>query len=318
MLRSAFRAALRLLAASIVPPALLSASLLAQTPPSAPAPVTAAEAIDRIVKATGATLPANTVDTVKAGDPATVVTGIATTFTPTMEVLRKAVAAGDNLIVTHEPTFYNHLDQTTLFAGDPVYQEKLAYIEAHHLIVWRFHDTWHMRRPDGIAEGFVAQLGWERYENAGQPAEKGFFFTRPPTSLLDLSKELKRKLHARVIRIVGDPALTVTKVAYAPGAAGEATQVKALERDDVEVLLVGEIPEWETILYARDAAQQGRKKALILLGHVTSEEPGMENCARWLRPMFPGLRIDFLPAGEPYWTPWDLPKKRDKGIGNRE
>jgi hypothetical protein len=79
--------------------------------------------------------------------------------------------------------------------------------------------------------------------------------------------------------------------------------VKALERDDVEVLLVGEIPEWETILYVRDAAQQGRKKALILLGHVTSEEAGMDNCATWLRTLFPGLPVRFLPAMEPYWTP---------------
>jgi hypothetical protein len=121
--------------------------------------LTAADAIDRIVKATGATLPPNTVDTIKAGDPATVVTGIATTFTPTMDVLRKAVAAGDNLIVTHEPTFYNHLDESTLFVDDPVYKEKLAYINEHHLVVWRFHDTWHLRNPDGIVEGFVAQAG---------------------------------------------------------------------------------------------------------------------------------------------------------------
>jgi putative NIF3 family GTP cyclohydrolase 1 type 2 len=273
-------------------------------------PVSAQQAIDRIVKATGATLPPNTVDTIKEGDPGTVVTGMVTTFSPTMEVLRKAVADGDNLIVSHEPTFYNHLDARTMFVDDPVYKEKLAYIQEHKLVIWRFHDTWHMRQPDGIAEGFVAQLGWEKYENAEPAAEKGFFFTLPQTSVQKLAKDLQQRLHARVIRIVGDPNLKITKVAYAPGAAGEATQVKALERDDVEVLLVGEIPEWETILYARDAEQQGRKKALILLGHVTSEEPGMENCARWLKTVFPGMRVDFVPAGEPYWTPQALPKAR--------
>jgi putative NIF3 family GTP cyclohydrolase 1 type 2 len=37
------------------------------------------------------------------GDPNTVVTGIATTFLDTMEVLREAVRRGDNLIMTHEP-----------------------------------------------------------------------------------------------------------------------------------------------------------------------------------------------------------------------
>ncbi len=275
---------------------------------SSTTPVTAQQAIDRIVKATGTTLPPNTVDTIKEGDPGTVITGMVATFSPTMEVLRKAVADGDNLIVSHEPTFYNHPDERTLFVDDPVYKEKLAYIQEHHLVIWRFHDSWHARRPDGIAEGFVDQVGWQQYEAPGPLGKNGNLFTVPQTTLLGLSKELKKKLHARVIRIIGDPNLKVTQVAYAPGASGEEKQVRALERDDVEVLLVGEIPEWETILYVRDAAQQGRKKALILLGHVTSEEPGMENCAKWLKTIFPGMRVDFIPAGEPYWTPAELPK----------
>lgn len=276
-------------------------SLFAQQSPVAQ-PLTARSVIGRILAATGTEPPPNTVDTIKEGDPETVVTGIVTTFSPTMEVLRKAVADGDNLIVSHEPTFYNHPDDRTLFVDDPVYKEKLAYIREHHLVIWRFHDTWHKRRPDGIAEGFVDQLGWKKYENPGPAGDAGFFFTVPRTTVSGLATVLKWKLHAKVIRVVGDPDLVVTKVAYAPGAAGEATQVKALERDDVEVLLVGEIPEWETILYVRDAAQQGRKKALILLGHVTSEESGMDNCAKWLRGLFPAMRVDFIPAGEPYWA----------------
>ncbi|WP_263359985.1 Nif3-like dinuclear metal center hexameric protein [Acidicapsa ligni] len=274
---------------------------------SAPAPLTAGQAIEQIVQATGATRPANTVDTIKEGDPATVVTGIATTFTPSMDVLRRAVAAGDNLIVTHEPTFYNHLDERTLFVDDPVYKEKLAYINEHHLVIWRFHDTWHMRQPDGIAEGFVDQAGWKKYENPGPASEEGFFFTLPPTTLQALAADLQKRFHARSVRIIGDPNLKITKVAYRAGASGEAKQVKALERDDVEVLVAGEASEWETVEYTRDAQLQGRKKALILLGHLTSEESGMDYCAKWLKPIFPGLPIQYLPAGEPYWTPQRLP-----------
>src|SRR5580698_4623669 len=271
-------------------------------------PLTASQTIDRIVKATGATLPPNTVDTIKAGDPGTVVTGIATTFTPTMEVLRKAVAAGDNLIVTHEPTFYNHLDDPALLMDDPVYKEKLAYIREHHLVIWRFHDTWHLRDPDGIVEGFVVQAGWKQYQNPGPSSETQMFFTLPQTTVLGLAKDLQRRFHARSVRIVGDPRMKITKVAYRPGASGEAKQLKALERDDVEVLVAGEASEWETVEYVRDAQLQGRKKALILLGHLTSEESGMDNCAQWLRGLFPGTRIQFIPAAEPYWTPQKLPR----------
>ena len=281
-------------------------SLIAQTGTVATtsnSSATAGQVIRRIVEATGATLPPNTVDTIKAGDPETVVTGIATTFSPTMEVLRKAVAAGDNLIVSHEPTFYNHLDESTLFVDDPIYQEKLKYIHDHHLVIWRFHDTWHLRQPDGIAEGFAAQAGWKQYENPGPVTDAGFFYTVPRTTLLALTKQLQQRFHARAVRVIGDPSMKVTRVAYRPGASGEAKQVKALERDDVEVLLVGEAPEWEAVLYARDAQLQGRRKALILLGHNTSEEAGMDNCAKWLKGIFPSIPIQFIPAGEPYWTP---------------
>ena len=306
MLRFPLQSVLFRLVVSAMCSTICASLLFAQAPANPPDRVTAGEAIDRIVKATGATLPANTVDTIKAGDPGTVVTGIATTFTPSMDVLRKAVAAGDNLIVTHEPTFYNHMDETTLFTDDPVYKEKIAYIQEHHLVIWRFHDTWHLRDPDGIDEGFVDKAGWKAYQSAGPRTGVPLLFTLPKTTVLGLTQDLQRKFGARSIRIVGDPGMAVTHVAFTPGAGGEAKQVKALERDDVEVLVAGEASEWETVEYARDAQLQGRHKALILIGHLTSEEAGMDRCAGWLRPLFPGVRIDFIPAKEPYWTPQQL------------
>jgi hypothetical protein len=46
--------------------------------------------------------------------------------------------------------------------------------------------------------------------------------------------------------------------------------------------------------------RQGRRKALILLGHEVSEEPGMEYCATWLRALFPGIPVEFIKAGSPF------------------
>ena len=80
---------------------------LAQSPKPAPSsPVTAQQVIDRIKSQVGVPWQNETVDTFKAGNPATPVTGIAITMMATMDVLRRAVAAGDNLVITHEPTFY--------------------------------------------------------------------------------------------------------------------------------------------------------------------------------------------------------------------
>ena len=266
--------------------------------------ITAEEAIARIRQAIPQQPPADTVDTVKAGDPAIVVTGIVTCFTDTMEVLRQAVSLHANLIVTHEPTFYNHRDENTLFVSDPVYKEKLAYIQNHHLVVWRFHDQWHLRQPEPMTEAFTAAVGWQKYRHADDP----LFFTIPATTLSQLAVDLQQKLHARIMRIIGDPNLRITGVAYRPGASGEARQIQALERDDVQVLVAGESSEWEAVMYTQDAEQQHRPKALILVGHSTSETDGMQTAATWLRTLFPNLPVQYINSGEPYWLPGHPPQ----------
>src|SRR6185437_1633077 len=143
---------------------LAAVALLASAwPAQAQKPFTARQVIEKIKLQISAPVDPNTVDTFKAGDPETPVTGIATTFLDTYDVLQEAVASGANLIITHEPTFYNHLDETGFLKGDPVFEQKMAYIREHHLVIWRFHDQWHWRKPDGIIEGFTQALGWEKY-----------------------------------------------------------------------------------------------------------------------------------------------------------
>jgi putative NIF3 family GTP cyclohydrolase 1 type 2 len=283
--------------------ALLPAVLTAQTQPSIPS-LTAGEAIARIQAAIPQKPPADTVDTIKAGDPSTIVTGIVTCFTDSMDVLRQAVALHANLIVSHEPTFYNHRDEATLFTNDPVYKEKLAYMRDHHLVVWRFHDQWHRLVPEPMTEAFTERIGWQKYQRPNDP----FAFTIPTTTVNQLAQDLQQKLHARIVRVIGDPNLRVTGVAYRPGASGEAAQIQALERDDVQVLVAGESSEWEAVMYTQDAQQQHRPKALILVGHSTSETDGMQTAATWLGKLFPGLPIHYIPSGEPYWLPGHPPQ----------
>jgi putative NIF3 family GTP cyclohydrolase 1 type 2 len=76
-----------------------------------------------------------------------------------------------------------------------------------------------------------------------------------------------------------------------------------LQGDDVEVLIVGETREWETVEYVRDAKDMGRNKALIILGHCNSEEAGMKYCSEWIKSFVKEVPIKFIPAGEPFWTP---------------
>ena len=261
--------------------------------------LTARQAIERIQKNVGVTWRSQTVDTFKAGDPDTPLTGIATTMMATYDVLQRAAAAGDNLIVTHEPTFYGHQDETAALAkeDDAVLAAKQAFIEKHHLVVWRFHDHWHARTPDGIQTGMIRALGWEKFQNP----RNNHLFVIPETTLDNLASSIKQQLGIRTLRVVGDPAMRVTKLAFNPGYPGFPSERHMLQRDDVEVLVMGEGLEWETIEYGADAAAEGVHKALIILGHIPSEQAGMEDCARWLKGFVTEVPVEFIATAEPFW-----------------
>jgi putative NIF3 family GTP cyclohydrolase 1 type 2 len=261
--------------------------------------ITARELVTGIQKQVGVEWKKDTVDTFKAGNPDTPVTGVAVTMMATMDVLQRASAKGLNFVITHEPTFYAHLDTPEgIPESDAVWAEKRAFIEKHGMVVWRFHDHWHMRKPDGIEAGNVHALGWEKF----QRADNQYLFVIPETTLKELAKQVSQKLGSSVVRVVGDPAVKITKVAFSPGAAGSPREIHALEQDDVQVLMVGETREWETVEYAADAVSEGRKKALIVIGHIPSEQPGMEECARWLKGFVKDVPVEFMPARQPFWT----------------
>jgi putative NIF3 family GTP cyclohydrolase 1 type 2 len=261
---------------------------------------TAQEVIAAIQGHVGVLWKAETVDTFKAGNPEMRVTGIAVTMMATLDVLQRAAARGENLVITHEPTFYNHLDRPEgMDERDAVWKEKRAFIEKNGLVVWRFHDHWHLRNPDGILAGMVQALGWEKYQSAENP----HLFTVPETTLEKLAAEVAKRLDTPVVRAVGNPEMKITKLALSPGAAGFERETHALEMENVEVLLVGETREWETVEYAADAATEGRKKGLIVIGHVPSEQAGMEECARWLKTFVKEVPIEFVATKQPFWIP---------------
>jgi putative NIF3 family GTP cyclohydrolase 1 type 2 len=300
----------------------------------AAADVTAQEVVERIKKNLGLEWKAETVDTFKAGDPGAIVRGIVTTPMATLDVLKKAVSAHANLIVTFEPTFYGRADSPTPPAGpgggpgaggrggppaagsgaansqgqpaavpavrpDRVFTAKNDFIAKHNLIVWRFSDHWRLRQPDPMAEGLAAALGWSGYTSASDPGQVSI---PSAITLQALASQVKSRLNARGgVRVVGDPALMVRTVGLLPGS----TPIqKALERlPAADVLLAGEVREWESVEYARDKVTAGEKKGLILVGRILSEEPGMKVCAEWLKNVVPEVTTTWVPTGDPYWRP---------------
>jgi putative NIF3 family GTP cyclohydrolase 1 type 2 len=262
--------------------------------------ITAREVVSRIQEHVEMPWMKQTRDVFKAGDPDTPVTGIAVTMMATLDVLQRAVAAGDNLIVTHEPTFFSDPDNPVELEqkeNDPVLSAKRAYIAEHHLVIWRFHDHQHRMAKDQIETGMAHDLGWLKY----QDKDNQYLFAIPDTTMEALAAELKAKLGIHVLRVVGDPKLKVKKVALVPGASGFQKETSALERNDVQVLICGEPREWETVEYVADAVTEGKAKGLIILSHIPSEQGGMDEAVRWMKGFVSEVKIEFVPTRDPFW-----------------
>ncbi len=272
------------------------------------ATLTAQHIVDRIKSTVGVEWEADTVDSFKAGNPSTVVKGVVTTSLATIDVMRQAVKAGANMVITSGPTFYSRADSVTPSAGrgqgasssvsDVVFTAKNEFIKTNNLVVWRFSDHWRLRTPDPFAQGMTSALGWEKYRANDNPAR----VTIPTVTLDTLAANVKTKLNARGgMRIVGDPGMRVQSIQVLPGSVP--IQMTLAFLPQVDVIVAGEVREWESSEYARDLMTAGIKKGLILLGRTLSEDRGMEVCAQWLRRIAPEVTCRWMPVGDPYWRP---------------
>jgi putative NIF3 family GTP cyclohydrolase 1 type 2 len=262
-------------------------------------PITAQAIADRIQQKLGASWRPSVMDGFMAGRPDTEVRGVVTTFAPSLEVLRKAVASGQNMIVVRKPPAMD---------SDPTYQIKRDYIAANKLVVYRLFENWNLRQPDAQLQGLAKALGWEKHykPSGGQPwATNNGFFALPPATLKQTAQALKKTLGLKSIRVGGDPNLRVTKAALSHGLYWLTDIHKLLAEPGVDLLVVGE-PQWENELsqYSFDLADAGLKHGMIVLGQEASEEPGAGEMAAWLTTFVSEVPVRWIPTGEPSWMPY--------------
>ena len=209
----------------------------------------------------------------------------------TFDVLRRAAAAGRNFVITHEPTFYNHMDQTADLEQDPIYQAKQRFIKDNNLVVFRFHDHAHALQPDPLVAGSARMLGWTQYASPDRAAH-----VRPADD--DASRAGRRR--GGEAQGTRDPCRRRSGYEGDPGRAGPRLRRSRADAS-IDVAVGGETAEsGGNAEYIMDAAADGQKKGMILLGHMMSEDWGMREVAEWLRPLVPEVTVEWMPAGEPF------------------
>lgn len=299
-------------------------SLIAGTLAAGRIPLTGAgslnaqDVVARIQAGLGADRVPNSADGFKAGDPSTPVKGIATTAMATIDVLKRASAAGANLVITYEPTFFGRQDGPTppppsspppggnnrpsprmfvgLAADDPVYTAKKELIEKNGLVVYRMRDGWQSRKENEMTTGLAESLGWTKY----RVKPDDVLYDIPKASTEETVAYIRKKLNLRGgLRAVGDRKATVRRVLLYPGTMTPATMWQRYEETDL--IVAGEVREWENTHYAADIYTVGEKRGLITIGRVVSEDPGMRACATWLKAVVKEVPAQWVTVGDLYW-----------------
>lgn len=281
----------------------LAAGLLPLAGPlAASPPLTAREVFGRIKAASGQPWDPNaTDDRIIFGDRAAPVTGIATCFTATLDVLRRAQAAGLSYVIPHEASFYERYDdlaESAVRDDDPVLLAKQRFLARHGMVIQRMHGHAHARPGDAIMTGLIARLGWagQRVEDlAGLPQVR-----LAPQPAAVVAGQVKAALGRRTLRVFGDPARVISTISLSAGMPGETVQIRQLE-SGADAVLLGEVREPEVLGYAQDLAAR-RAVTVFLSGH-TNEDAGMGLVAQWLGTVFPGLPVQWLPLVDPYTNP---------------
>ncbi|HEY4084914.1 MAG TPA: Nif3-like dinuclear metal center hexameric protein [Bryobacteraceae bacterium] len=285
--------------------ALLAGTAVSATGLRAQAGSSAAIVVDRILKELGGEAPANTADGFKAGDPNGAVSGIATTAMATVDVLRQAVKAKTNLVLSYEPVFFSRADRPATPGGrgpggldpeDPVYKAKKKFIEDNGLIVYRFHDRWQARRQDDMVTALAEALGWKDHAVTGSNA----LFAIPAASAEQVVAGIRTRLKLNGgLRAVGDRSARVSRVLLHAGSMTPATMWTRYTEADL--IIAGEVREWENTHFAADLFTAGEKHGLVTIGRVVSEDPGMRLCSTWIKTIAKEFPVQHFDAGDAYW-----------------
>ncbi len=233
------------------------------------------------------------------------VTGIATVFSATHEVIQQAAELGLNLIISHEGHYYSHHTMASR-SHDPVCQNKAALISgvgsgsgngsvnSPGISIYRYHDAIHQMKPDGIMTGLLRELEWDAFVETHHPAAS--ILRLPEIKIEAIARHIKSRLGSPFVRIVGNHTNTCRRVGVLAGYRGGGEQcIPLFHEEELDLIIAGEGPEWETPEYVRDAVAQGISKAFMLIGHAESEQPGMKLLAETLAARYPELPVSFLP-----------------------
>jgi putative NIF3 family GTP cyclohydrolase 1 type 2 len=245
------------------------------------------------------------------------VTGIGVAWTPTLEVLERAVAEKKNLLITKEGPFWEDSaprperkvsgpSPTQTIEKTELYRYKRDYIEKNELVLWRLSQNWNGPGNGLVIHGLASALRWEEYADHRKTDSLNGMgaasYMLPPTSLGTLMEKVKSELDAPAARALGSPDAILKSVVLVPGFLSKLDIMSVVGNSKPDAVICGEGCEWEAFEYAEDWITAGWGKAMVMTGMAVSQDAGAKQVAAWLKSLDLGVPISFLPTGSPFTT----------------
>lgn len=246
----------------------------------------------------------DSVDRIVIGDPEKDVSRIGVTWMSTFANVREAVSRGLDLLITHEPTFWTHMNELATVESWPVgspkretAERKRRFIEEHGLTILRVHDAWDAMPETGIP------WAWARFLDLGtRPAavsDNSFQhrYDIAPVALDALAHRVAAKtaeLGEPAVQVVGSGDRGVSKVGIGTGCYCDLEVFLELGCD-VSIVCDDSNWYWEGIAFAAD-----HDHPLIRVNHGVSEEPGVIALTEYVNRAFRGVSAEHIPCRAPF------------------
>ena len=283
------------------------------------------DVIGRLKSAAGSAWKDAEWDGLQAGSPDAAVTGIAVAWSPSIDVLKRATAAGCNLVITKDPLYWWEKegplpspDSSTsrvnegivgmtkwdVVEANPVYKAKRDLVAESKLNVLRVSENWELTNSLAL-EGLMDALKWKPQDSFIAdprigPHAKTAVVTLPSQTLLQAAQTAKQRIGARSVRLLGDKNANITKLAVHPGFLTIAGIRRIAQTPNLDLIIAGEGCEWEAFPYAEDWIDAGHGKGFAMLGLAVTADTGARQYADWVRSTVFPVKVEFFPLGDPF------------------
>jgi putative NIF3 family GTP cyclohydrolase 1 type 2 len=238
-----------------------------------------------------------TVDRVIWGDPQQDILKVAVCWMPYSSTLKKAAEMGCNVIVAHEPTFFDHFELRQAPVNDAFLkakEKKSKLIDELGLTIIRCHDVWDAVPQIGVP------FEWGRFLGLGEPIKSERYFNLYEIETfpaIDVAKQLAAKTAIagqKTVEFYGDPSRKVSTIGIGTGCCSEALRLYEFGAD-LAVTVDDIARAWIIGEYCQDEGHP-----LVVVNHGVSEDCAMESLATQIREFLPEIEVVRIAQGASY------------------